>query len=352
MRDYRAGTSMIEGDEKKRNFALILTALIFILGAGTVGYHLIEGWSFLNSLYMAVITITTVGFGEVQPLSQAGRIFTMFYILAGVSLVTYTIGSLTRMVIEGEVQHLFGRRRTMTKIKKLRDHYIICGFGRIGQMVADEFERRPIPFVVIENNIEKARKMPPEYPIIVGDANEEETLINAGIERAKGLVTVLHSDAANLFVTLSARELNPKLFIIARYEEERTKNKMLRAGADKVVSPYIIGGTRMAMAVLRPAVIDFIELATQSESLGLQMEEVLVPANSPMIGSNLKDSGIRTNLDVIIVAIKKRSGHMEFNPSASTIIGEGDRMIAIGETTQLQKLDYMIGINHNPNAED
>lgn len=338
---------MIEGVEKKFNLAIILAALVFMLTAGTVGYHAIEGWSFLDSLYMAVITITTVGFGEIKPLSATGRVFTMFYILGGVSLVTYTIGTLTRMVIEGEVQQLFGRRRTMTKIKKLRDHYIICGFGRIGQMVADEFERRPMPFVVIENNIEKARKLPPEYPIIVGDATEEETLINAGIERAKGLVTVLHSDAANLFVTLSAREINPKIFIIARYEEERTKNKMLRAGADKVVSPYIIGGTRMAMAVLRPAVIDFIELATQSESLGLQMEEVLVPSDSPLIGANLKDSGIRSDLDIIIVAIKKRSGHMEFNPSATTVIGEGDRMIAIGETTQLQKLEYMLGIVHN-----
>lgn len=338
--------------EKRLNFAIILGALVAILLAGTMGYHLLEGWDFLDSLYMAVITITTVGFGEVHPLSHTGRIFTMFYLLAGVSLVTYTIGTLTRMVIEGEVQQLFGRRRTMTKIKKLRDHYIICGFGRIGQMVADEFERRPMPFVVVENNIEKARKLPPEYPIIVGDATEEETLINAGIERAKGLVTVLHSDAANLFVTLSAREINPKLFIIARYEEERTKNKLLRAGADKVVSPYIIGGTRMAMAVLRPAVIDFIELATQSESLGLQMEEILVPPDSPLIGSNLKDADIRSNLDIIIVAIKKRSGHMEFNPSATTVIGEGDRMIAIGETSQLQKLEYMMGVDHRSRNED
>lgn len=330
---------------KNINLAIIVAALLGVLITGTMGYHLIEGWSFLHSLYMAVITLSTVGFGEIRPLSDTGRLFTIGYIIAGVSLVTYTLGTLTKMVVEGEVQQLFGRRRTMTKINKLRDHYIICGFGRIGQMVADEFERKPIPFVVIENNAEKALRMPPDFPIIVGDANEEEVLISAGIERARGLVTVLHSDAANLFVTLSAREINPKLFIIARYEEENTKNKLIRAGADKVVSPYIIGGKRMAMAVLRPAVIDFIELATQSENLGLQMEEVLVPPDSPLVGSNLKDSGIRNDLDIIIVAIKKRSGHMEFNPSAGTIIGEGDRMIAIGEASQLTRLEDMVGVD-------
>ncbi len=336
---------MTNNGEKRFSLAIIVAALAAILLAGTLGFHLIEGWRFLDALYMAVITLSTVGFGEVHPLSDAGRLFVMCYIVAGVGLVTYTVGTLTKMVVEGEIQQLFGRRRTMTKINKLRDHYIICGYGRIGQMVAAEFERRPIPFVVIENNSEKAMRQPPDFPILVGDGTEEEVLLAAGIERAKGLVTVLHSDASNLFVTLSAREINPKLFIIARYEEERTKNKLLRAGADKVVSPYIIGGTRMAMAVLRPAVIDFIELATQSESLGLQMEEVLVPGNSPLLGTHLKDSGIRSSLDIIIVAIKKRSGHMEFNPSADTIIGEGDRMIAIGETSQLQKLEYMLGVD-------
>lgn len=342
---------MILAGEKNTNLAFVLFALVGILFAGTLGYHVIEGWSFFDSLYMSVITLATVGFGEVHPLSQNGRIFTMLFIIAGVGLVTYTVGMLARMVIEGEIQQLFGRRRTMTKIMKLKDHYVICGFGRIGQMVAAEFERRPMPFVVIESNPEKARRMPPDYPIVVGDATEEEVLLNAGIERARGLVTVLHSDAANLFVTLSAREINPRLFIIARYEEERTKNKLVRAGADKVVSPYIIGGTRMAMAALRPAVIDFIELATQSESLGLQMEEILVPGSSPLIGQNLKDSNIRSGLDIIIVAIKKRSGHMEFNPSATTVIGEGDRMIAIGETNQLQKLEYMLGVIHGKNGD-
>lgn len=333
---------MVILQEQKRRFGVIFAALFGILVIGTVGFHLIEGWSFVDCLYMSVITLSTVGFGEPKPMGETGRIFVMFYIVAGVSVVTYTVGTLTRMVIEGEVQQLLGRRRSMTKIRKLRDHYIICGFGRIGQMVAAEFERRPLPFVLIEKDENKVRRLPPDYPVVVGDATEEEALLNAGVDRAKGLVTVLHSDAANLFVTLSAREMNPKLFIIARYEEERTKNKLLRAGADKVVSPYIIGGTRMAMAVLRPAVIDFIELATQSESLGLQMEEILVPPDSPLLGVKLSESGIRSSLEIIVVAVKKRSGHMEFNPSAHTTLEEGDRMIAIGEAGQLARLEDMV----------
>jgi voltage-gated potassium channel len=333
---------MIVEKDKKRKIRNILLAVLAIVVTGTVGFRVIEGWSFVNCVYMAVITISTVGFGEPFPMSPTGRVFVIFYIMAGVTVVTYAIGTLSRMVIEGEVQELLGRRRTMTRIKRMKDHYIICGFGRIGQMVAAEFERRPIPFVLIEKDENKIRRLPPDYPVVVGDATEEDALMNAGIDRAKGLVTVLHSDAANLFVTLSAREMNPKLFIIARYEEERTKNKLLRAGADKVLSPYIIGGTRMAMAVLRPAVIDFIELATQSESLGLQMEEVLVPPNSPLKGIRLADSRIRETLDIIVVAVKKRSGHMEFNPSAQTTLEEGDRMIAIGESSQLAKLEDLV----------
>jgi voltage-gated potassium channel len=229
----------------------------------------------------------------------------------------------------------------MTKIRGLKDHYIICGFGRIGSLVASEFQRRPMPFVVIERNEQKILALPQDYPIVHGDGTEEEVLLQAGIERAKGLVTVLHSDADNLFVTLTARDLNPNLFILARYEEPKSEMKLLRAGADKVLSPYIIGGTRMAMAVLRPAVIDFIELATQTESLGLQMEEVLLTEDSPLVGLPLVGTDIRSRLDIIIVAIKRKSGHMEFNPSAGSVLQEGDKLIAIGERGQLSRLEEM-----------
>jgi voltage-gated potassium channel len=314
---------------------------VALLSLGVSGYEWIEGWGFLDSLYMVVTTLATVGYGEVHPLSRAGRVFTIFLVVGGVGLVTYTVGTVTRMIIEGELQTFMGRRRAMTKIRGLKDHYIICGFGRIGSLVASEFQRRPMPFVVIERNEQKILALPQDYPILHGDGTEEEVLLQAGIERAKGLVTVLHSDADNLFVTLTARDLNPNLFILARYEEPKSEMKLLRAGADKVLSPYIIGGTRMAMAVLRPAVIDFIELATQTESLGLQMEEVLLTEDSPLVGLPLVGTDIRSRLDIIIVAIKRKSGHMEFNPSAGSVLQEGDKLIAIGERGQLSRLEEM-----------
>lgn len=320
----------------------MLSAFIALVFIGSLGFHLIEGWSAVDSIYMAIITLSTVGFGEPEPMSPAGRVFVIFYILMGITVGTYLIRTFSRMIIEGEIQKALGRRRTMSKIKKLSGHYIICGLGRIGRLIADEFEKRPMSFVAIERDEETVRKLPPDFPVILGDATEDQTLREAGIERAKGLITVLQTDAENLFITLSAREMNPKLFIIARYEEERSRLKLQRAGADKVISPYIIGGTRMAMAALRPAVIDFIELATQSESLGLQMEEILVPMLSNLAGKSLVDSKIRSDLDIIIVAVKRRSGHMEFNPSAKTIIEEGDRLVAIGDRSQLNILEKII----------
>ncbi|TAL15643.1 potassium channel protein [bacterium] len=320
----------------------MLCALIALVVIGATGFRLIEGWSFVDSFYMTIITLSTVGFGEPKPMSPSGRVFVIFYILLGITVGTYWLRTFSRMIIEGEIQKALGRRRTMSKIKKLSDHYIICGLGRIGRLIADEFEKRPMPFVAIERDEGAVRKLPPDFPVILGDATEDLILREAGIERAKGLITVLQTDAENLFITLSAREMNPKLFIIARYEEERSRLKLQRAGADKVISPYIIGGTRMAMAALRPAVIDFIELATQSESLGLQMEEILVPMLSNLAGKSLVDSKIRSDLDIIIVAVKRRSGHMEFNPSAKTIIEEGDRLVAIGDRSQLNILEKII----------
>ena len=330
---------LLPRERRRPDLFRIVLLVVVVLFAGTLGYHLVEGWSFGDSLYMVIITLGTVGYGEVHPLSSAGRVFTMFLIVAGVGLVTYAVGTIARMIVEGEIQAAFGRRRAMSKVRRLKDHWVICGYGRIGSLVAREFARRPLSFVVVERDETKAPRMPEEYAVVIGDATEEDVLIEAGIERAKGLVTVLHSDADNLFVTLTARGLNPSLFIIARYEEEKSETKLLRAGADKVVSPHVIGGTRMAMAVLRPAVIDFIDLTTQSESLGLQMEEVALVQGSQLAGKALVDTHIRSELDIIVVAIKKKSGHMEFNPSASTVLEEGDRLIAIGKREHLRRLE-------------
>ncbi|TLN18746.1 potassium channel protein [bacterium] len=333
---------MLYLDRAHKSILKMVGALLGLIFVGALGFRLIEGWSAVDSLYMTIITLSTVGFGEPRPMSEAGRIFVIFYIVTGVTVGTYWLRAFSKLLIEGEIQKALGRRRAMSRMKKTQNHYIICGLGRIGRMVATEFGKRGTPFIAIERDEEGVRKLPQDFPIIVGDATEEEVLREAGIERAKGLVTVLQTDAENLFITLSARELNPKLFIIARYEEERSRVKLIRAGADKVISPYIIGGTRMAMAAIRPAVIDFIELATQSESLGLQMEEIVIPPLSPLAGKSLVDSKIRSDFDIIIVAVKKRSGHMEFNPGASTIIEEGDRLVAIGDRAHLNVLEQMV----------
>ncbi len=321
--------------------ARILGLLVLILVAGAAGYHWIEGWELSDSLYMVVITLSTVGYREVGSLTPAGKWFTMVLIVAGVGLVTYAVGTVTRMVVEGELQLLLGRKRAMSRIRRMKDHYIICGYGRIGGLVAREFERRPLPFVVVEKDEAQVVRIPTHYPVVVGDATEEDVLREAGIERARGLVAVLPTDANNLFVTLSARGLNPDLFILSRYEEEKTEAKLLRAGADKVVSPYIIGGNRMAQAVLRPSVIDFIELATTTTELGLQMEEVLLDDASCLAGRSLAESPIRSQLDIIVVAIHRRDGHMAFNPAARTAPEGGDRLIVIGEREQLDKLEQL-----------
>ncbi len=330
-----------EGPGTRVQVARILGLLVLILVAGAAGYHWIEGWGVADSLYMVVITLSTVGYREVGSLTPAGKWFTMVLIVAGVGLVTYAVGTVTRMVVEGELQLLLGRKRAMSRIRRMKDHYIICGYGRIGGLVAREFERRPLPFVVVEKDEGQVVRIPTHYPVVVGDATEEEVLREAGIERAKGLVAVLPTDANNLFVTLSARGLNPDLFILSRYEEEKSEAKLLRAGADKVVSPYIIGGNRMAQAVLRPSVIDFIELATTTAELGLQMEEVLLDDASCLAGRPLAESPIRSQLDIIVVAIHRRDGHMAFNPAARTAPEGGDRLIVIGEREQLAKLERL-----------
>jgi len=328
-----------------RQLRFAALVVLVLIGLGTVGYIYIEHMSPLDALYMTVITITTVGYREVAPLSPAGKVFTIVLVLTGVStlftVVFWTIGNAVEFAAADEMKHLFWRRRMESAIAKVKDHYIICGYGRIGSLVASEFQRRPLPFLVIERSEQKVIAMARDFPVINGDATEEHVLLEAGIDRAKGLITVLHSDADNLFVTLTARDLNPKLYIISRYEEPKSELKLLRAGADKVISPYIIGGTRMAMAVLRPAVIDFIELATASESLGLQMEEVLLARGSPLAGRALVETEIRSRLNIIIIAIKKASGHMEFNPAAETVLAEGEKLIAIGEREDLRQLEAM-----------
>ena len=319
---------------------LSLVILTAVVAAGTAGYVAIEGWDWFDSLYMTVITLTTIGYGEVHQLDRAGRAFTIVLIFFGVGTAAFALRNAAKLMLEGELGAIFGRKKLDKKIRGLKDHYIVCGFGRMGRLITRELMLKPVPFVVIEKNASALQEGDWEkYLIIVGDADRDETLIRAGIERARGLITVVSTDADNLYIVLTARGLAPELYIVARSGEEGSEKKLKRAGASKVISPYLIGADRMAQAVLRPNVVDFIEFATQSENMDLKMEEVTINSGSALVGKALSESGIRHDLGIIIVAIKRADGRMDFNPSPVSVIGEGDCLIALGQPERLRVLE-------------
>ncbi|KAF0221374.1 MAG: TrkA domain-containing [Geobacteraceae bacterium] len=326
-----------------RHLKISFLVLALLVSLGTAGYMGIEGWRFLDALYMTIITLGTVGFREVYPLSDAGKIFTVFLIIFGVSVIGYIVGSLAQIMFEGQFQRIIGRKKVEKKVEALKDHYIICGFGRMGSLICREFAAKPIPFVIVEKNTEIIEKLKDEgYLFLYGDATDDETLLKAGIKRAKGLISVVTSDTENVYITLTARGLNPDLYILARSGEEGSEIKLKRAGANKVVSPYLIGGSRMAQAILRPNVVDFIEIATGREHLELQMEEILIPEHSSFAGENLVSSGFRKETGVIIIGIKKATGKMVFNPHSHAKIEVHDTLIVLGEPTAIQKLEELI----------
>ena len=317
--------------------------LLIIITIGTSGYVIIEGWSPLESFYMTIITISTVGFGEIRQLSSQGRIFTVFLIFFGMGVIAYILKNSAQLMIEAQIKYIIGRSRLEKRLKSLKDHYIICGFGRIGKVIVEELIYNKVPIAVIEGQKEVVEPLQDlEVPFVLDDATNESALLKAGIERAKGLVAVVKSDADNLFIVMSARSLNPKLFILARAGDENTEKKLLRAGANKVVSPYLIGGKKMAHTILRPAVADFIEFTTHERKMGLELEELKVGPASKIKGVTLIDSGIRKDMDVIIVAIKKMDGNMQFNPSSNTVIEEGDILIALGKRDDLNRLSKIL----------
>ncbi len=325
------------GNLRKR-LILSLLLIFLIIAFGTLGYMMIEGWDFLDSIYMTIVTLTTVGYREVHDLSQSGRIFTIFLIIGGVGTVLYALSTGAKLVLEGELQELFGRRRLEKKIKELRDHYIVCGYGRMGKIICRELRAKSVKFVVIEKNPDKLQGKE-DTLIFEGDATQDEILNEAGIGKAKGLISVLPTDAENLFVVLSARGLNPRLLIVARSGEEGSEQKLIRAGADRVISPYHIGGLRIAHTVLKPAVVDFIEFATKSGNIGLQMEEIAVKEGSNLIDLSFDECGFGRELGIIIVAIRRASGEMKFNPTFRSTIKSGDILIALGETSKLKLLE-------------
>ena len=323
----------------------ILLAVTLVLGTGTAGYVFIEGWNFLDALYMTIITVTTVGYGETNALSPTGRVFTIFIIFIGVGLVLYLLTQMTQMVVEGKLRQMLGRRHLVRGIRAMRDHYIVCGHGRIGSLVVDLLNDRGIPVVVLDNDREVTARLEEEQiPYVLGAATEDENLLAAGIERAKGLVATVSSDANNVYIVLTAKGIRPDLFVIARATEPGSERKLKRAGADKVVSPYFIGARRIAQTVIRPTVADFVELTFHGSDMALQMDEIKVEPSAELAGLALKDSGIRQKLDIIILSIKKADGQMIFNPSADAVIEVGDTLIVLGRRDATDKLGKMLGV--------
>ena len=325
---------------------LVILALvpIFLVLVGTLGYYFLEEkYTLFDALYMTVITLSTIGYSEVHELSDRGRAFTIFLILGGVFSFIYSATEIIRTVVSGEIAAILGKQKMERALAHLQDHIIVCGYGRMGRLVCREFSRIwRSRHVVIDRSAEDLQGFAVPHGIaLVGDANSDEVLKHAGIERAHSLVTLMDSDAENLFTTMSARLLNAKLVIVARVEEKQSEQKLLRAGATRVVSPYELGGTRVAHAVLKPTVVDFIELTTRSEHIELQLEEAKIEPRSPLAGCNLKDSRLRAEHQVIIVAIKKKAGHMMFNPPPETILEIGDILVAIGSQEHLGALGQL-----------
>lgn len=322
-------------------------ALFTILTFGAVGYMILEGASFADGLYMTVITVTTVGFGETLHLDPSGRIFTIILIFIGVGFFMILFREITESVVEGGIQNILGKRKMSKKLEIIKNHYVICGFGRIGQVICKLLNEQGRSFVVIENSEQELTTLDElNYLTLRGDASDDRLLIKAGIERARGLIAVVSSDADNVYITLSARELNPKLFILARAsDDERAETKLKRAGANQVISPYYIGAYRMANLILRPTVTDFIDLATSGDDLGLRLEEISLTTGASLVGKTLMASQIRKNFDLIVVLIKREDGSSVFNPTPDSLLKNGDTLVVLGNSNQITELERMLYAN-------
>ncbi|MGI9102261.1 MAG: potassium channel family protein [Terriglobales bacterium] len=321
-----------------RNLKLIALAVGVLFVLGTAGFHFIEAWSWFDSFYMVLITVTTIGYNEVHPLTHSGRLFNVFVIVMGVGLVFLWIGAVAQALLEFELGQFFGRRRMEREIDRLNGHFIICGAGRVGRSAARELARKPVPFVIIENIAGKMERLPPEWLVISGDATQAAILRQAHIERAAGLVAATTTDATNIYIVLTARGLNPKLKIIARASEEEAEKYLKTAGADSVISPYIFAGHRIAQSFLRPHVLDFIDSAMVKIGVDLEIAEIEVNPGSRYVGQTFRTSKMRSDTGIIVLAIR-HNGNMRFNPGPDDRIEAGDTLIAMGEAAGLRKIE-------------
>ena len=321
---------------KLLNASLAILSMILI---GMLGFHYIENLTWLESVYITVETVTTVGYGDIPPKSPEGRVFATLFMLFGVGTVLYALTVLAQAIIQSEIVEALGINQKMREMEKLTDHFIVCGAGRVGRRIIRNLQKQNLPFVIIERDERRTAEFVEDegIHILTGDATLEENLIQAGAKRAKGLASCLADDAANVYVVLTARDINKNLHIVARAVEEQAEPKLIRAGANRVVAPTIIGSQSMARALLKPTIADFMD-SIVAENFDLVFEEVAVKSNSDYVDKELRETNISAELNLLIVAIRRKSGEMILQPSADTHIREGDLLIAIGRAEQMQKL--------------
>jgi voltage-gated potassium channel len=324
-----------------RRFGYAALAIAFAIAFGTIGFRLIEGHNWLDSLHLAAQTVTTVGYGDVQIETRAGRLFAIFFMLIGAGTVLYALTSLVQSIVQSEIFSILNIRRKTKEMEKLNNHFIICGAGRVGRRIIRNLENQKIPFVLIERDEKRVAEFIERGDLVlIGDATSEEILRQAGVNRAKGLATCLADDAANVYVVLTARGMNSYLHIVARAVEEEAEPKLIRAGASRVVAPTIIGSQTMARALLKPAIADFMDSIT-AENLDLAFEEVTIAESSDYCNKKLKNTNVQSELDLVIVAIRRKDGEMIFHPMGNTEIKEGDLLIVIGRGESVQKLSQL-----------
>ncbi len=315
----------------------ILAVLFLVIIVGTLGFVFIEKWTVFESLWQTVITLSTVGFGELREMSDSGRFFTIILIMVGFAVFGYSLTALTRIIVEGEIKNVFRNKKMGKDISNLNNHIIICGYGRLGKYVFSELENRERPSVIIEANEIIGEELQDGHRLVViGDATEDEVLIRAGIKNAMGLIAALTDDVKNLFVTLTARKLNPSLTIVTKAEDENSESKLLSAGADKVISPAQIGGRRMARILTNPEVINFLDVVVSEQDMDLSMREIKINKNSVIDGMAIKDANIPR--EIKIIGLKKEDGKMVINPPADTILQVDNVLILLGENTYIKKL--------------
>lgn len=319
---------------------LVALVILGVHAAGTIGYVLIEGWSVWDAFYMTVITVTTVGYGEVHPLTQAGRVFTVVILLSGVGAFFYAFTLLMALLSSGGFLERRERRRNARMLETLEEHFIVCGFGRMGEIIAREFARQQVPFVLVERNPDRVHlAMEQGFVAVEADASNEDVLKRLRIDRARGFVAAVGTDAENVYAVLSARLLKPDLFIVGRAESDDARTKLRRAGADRVISPYHLGGLQIAQTAMRPAVVDFLQLATSSDNMELNLEQVHITEGSPLAGRSLIDAGLRQRFGVVVVGIRRADGKMDFNPAPETAMRPGDDLVVLGRTDSLRELE-------------